>query len=347
MELEFSSSMWMNGLLQYWVEASCCHPTLVPSLLVALLLDVMWILDMFVYKASSHGVYTSNQRYVAGSVPGHGSVDDFIPINIAEPEMTRRLPSDMEVITRSRIIGYAAIVNGDLCTCEPVYGVVTMYELLDQNKLMPLTSLRWVEMDTTTRVRHSATVSGDMDRSARCYLKRGPLLAYTNVAVLEAANHTSDSTFWRQLYTPLETTKGGGRVRELAFGMYPKIETFRTRELISEIMASTWKRICEPNMPVLHIFEAAKVIVVSTTTTGVLIRPMRRRVLHGDFVPEGPYADTMAIYNSDTSSNCRCHITDLDCQQSVAAIRQSPNGHATTPKKVVARLCVATYSSSW
>ncbi|KAF3009533.1 hypothetical protein E8E13_004868 [Curvularia kusanoi] len=43
-----------------------------------------------------------------------------------------------------------------------------------------------------------------MIRSVMCYVRRALLAVYTNQAVLEAANHSSDSNFWRSLFKPME-----------------------------------------------------------------------------------------------------------------------------------------------
>lgn len=40
--------------------------------------------------------------------------------------------------------------------------------------------------------------------SARDHTRIGPLSVYTNVAMIEAANHSSDSNHWRSLYKPME-----------------------------------------------------------------------------------------------------------------------------------------------
>ncbi|RYP59466.1 hypothetical protein DL771_010893 [Monosporascus sp. 5C6A] len=178
------------------------------------------------------------------------------------------------------------------------------------------------------RVRVPLRARDHKDRSAMCYARRGPLLAYTNVAVLEATNYTSDSVFWRQLYKPLEAvtchygwrgvafdcitlsmgasagddddanvearipanehdgvldscytlqTKGGGRA--LAFGTYPRVEMFRTRELIEEIVSS-----------------ALGGVVMGSGDWVLRWRGFTCNVtIECAFVPEGPYVDMMAI----------------------------------------------------
>lgn len=54
-------------------------------------------------------------------------------------------------------------------------------------------------------VKPMAAITDDMVRCALCYETRGPLLEYSNAAVLETANHMFNSRFWRKFYDSLET----------------------------------------------------------------------------------------------------------------------------------------------
>lgn len=137
-------------------------------------------------------------------------------------------------------------------------------------------------------------------------------------------------------YTP--SSKAAGKVRTLVFSVQKRTRTIRTIQIATEIlsilkhptgimpkewvvrcegicamtteravmmMVERWKKICEPTMPVLHVFKNKKVMVISTAQ-GVLIRPMRwkivRNKISGKYEPEyeGPYVDTTAVYGSDT-----------------------------------------------
>lgn len=49
--------------------------------------------------------------------------------------------------------------------------------------------------DKPLPVKPTIDMSQDMLRTALCYAERGPLLAYWNVAVIDATHHTSDSSF--------------------------------------------------------------------------------------------------------------------------------------------------------
>lgn len=348
---------------------------------------------------------------------------DGVPINLQCPDMTRRVPLDVEIVAPLRfsnrsykndggrimisgdepdldsnhassddmytmrvqipVVGHAAVINKNLSVCEAEYASLSVFQMMAIPLHKPLSSLRWVIGEDPASVRPTTEMSRDMERTAECYAKRGPLMAYSNVAVLEAANHTSDSGFWRQLYSPLETvtrhygwrgvvfdcmvlsmgasageddsanlearepadnhdgildvcytpqTKAGGRVRALAFGTHQRIETHRTREIVAEMFSSmsrhasmlvgdwvlrwygytcrvtercvralveVWKATCEPNMPTVHVFLSSKVVVVSSST-GVLIRPVRTSASGGRFEFQGPYVDTMTLYDCDT-----------------------------------------------
>ncbi|KAI1291210.1 hypothetical protein F5Y03DRAFT_400881 [Xylaria venustula] len=346
----------------------------------------------------------------------HQCVDDDqreaeVPVTMEEPQDIRKIPREVEFIAPLRrsqtldsnqagvsdmypmciqvpLIGHGSVINKNLHVCEALYGSISVYEMINMSAIMPLTSFRWIVGDNPHDIRPTTVMSGDMRRAASCYSRRGPLFAYSNVAVLEATNHTSDNSFWTQYYQRLDTitrhygwrgtvfdcsilsmgpsvgddddanldaripadvqdgildvcytpqTKGGGRIRALAFGTQQRIETSRTREMAEEIisaivdkrgqmnmavvngdwvlrwygftcrvtidsvyaMVRKWRTMCEPNMPVLHIFEELKVITMSTAT-GVLIRPMRTSAKKGVFEFQGPYVDSMAIYHSDT-----------------------------------------------
>ena len=60
---------------------------------------------------------------------------------------------------------------------------------------------------------------------------------------------------------------------------------------------------CKANMPVLHIFQSSKIVVISISQ-GTMIRPMRMVMCNRKFVMEGPFINMMAIYHSDMMSFC-------------------------------------------
>ena len=60
---------------------------------------------------------------------------------------------------------------------------------------------------------------------------------------------------------------------------------------------------CKAKMPVLHIFQSSKIVVISISQ-GTMIRPMRMVMCNRKFVMEGPFINMMAIYHSDMMSFC-------------------------------------------
>jgi len=66
----------------------------------------------------------------------------------------------------------------------------------------------------------------------------------------------------------------------------------------------TWRGMCKANMPVLHIFQSSKIIVISVSQ-GTVIRPMRTVMCNRKFVMEGPFVDMIAVYHSDMMSFCK------------------------------------------
>jgi hypothetical protein len=136
--------------------------------------------------------------------------------------------------------------------------------------------------------------------------------------------------FLDNYYTP--QSKAAGRVRILAAGVTVRIMTTDTIIMANKIigvlenqigtgfgdwilrcggfttsvskkdvykMLNLWKNMCSFNMPTMHVFESAKVIVISIAS-GVLIRPVRLFVKENKFVMEGPMIDSMCVHHSDT-----------------------------------------------
>ncbi|RYP52807.1 hypothetical protein DL768_002056 [Monosporascus sp. mg162] len=244
-------------------------------------------------------------------VEGGRDADDLVPINIAEPEITRRLPL-VEIIAPLRyanrfykedggrnfisneepdldanrtpvgeiytmriqipVVGHAAVVNGNLCTCEPTYSFVTMHDLVDTNRLLPPTSLRWVGNNATTR----RGVAFDC-----MTLSMGASAGDNDDANVEARIPANEHDgVLDSCYIP--QTKGGER-RALAFGTYPKIETFRTRGLMEEIVSSVLGGVVMGGGDWVLRWRGFMCNVT------IECAPMRMRVMSGRFVPEGPY----------------------------------------------------------
>lgn len=103
------------------------------------------------------------------------------------------------------ILGHAATVNKSLCVCEAVYKDMSAFEMVNMTSYVHLAPLRWLVGTNPANVSPIAVMTKDMYTTALCYAKRGPLFAYSNVAVIEAANYSSDSSFWMQFYKPMES----------------------------------------------------------------------------------------------------------------------------------------------
>jgi hypothetical protein len=78
----------------------------------------------------------------------------------------------------------------------------------------------------------------------------------------------------------------------------------------------TWSEYCEYDMSMIHIFNSAKVVVISASS-GVLTRPVRLQIDTPEFVKEGPYIDTMCVYHSDTIKYLQRELPrhDEECDQ--------------------------------
>ncbi|KAL9122249.1 MAG: hypothetical protein Q9187_001201 [Circinaria calcarea] len=148
---------------------------------------------------------------------------------------------------------------------------------------------------------------------------------------LEQRNPKMDHEgFMDPVFTP--QSKSSGKVRALVFGTSIRIMTRRTIEMATKIlsvlkfpngigakmwvvrcmgycctasekevrlMVAEWMKMHEVNMPTVHVFKSAKVLVVSVAT-GVVLRHMRWKVVSKKFVFEGPLVDSMAVHNSNT-----------------------------------------------
>jgi hypothetical protein len=82
----------------------------------------------------------------------------------------------------------------------------------------------------------------------------------------------------------------------------------------------TWSEYCEYDMSMIHIFNSAKVVVISASS-GVLMRPIRLQIDRAEFV-EGPYIDTTCIYHSDTIKYLQRELPrhDEECDQMASSL---------------------------
>lgn len=277
------------------------------------------------------------------------------------------------------------VVSRQLSVCESVIMDVSPNMMAGMTMRMYRPSFKWIVGDADTCAEPTWPPTDMMYKTALCYETSYPLTMYTNLAVLEAQNHTGNNNFWKSLYEPLESvdrhcatpgimydntllstgrlageddrasvegrtptadtggfldtivtpqSKASGRVRLLAFSTAIRVATKRTFEMASELLstlsssisfgvgfgdwvlrcmgfccrvrfedvmtiANKWSKMNERNMPTLHIFMNAKVVVISMAS-GTVIRPMRWHVINNEVVFEGPYVDSMLVYHTDT-----------------------------------------------
>ncbi|KAK5162657.1 uncharacterized protein LTR77_011263 [Saxophila tyrrhenica] len=114
------------------------------------------------------------------------------------------------------IVGHAVSVNGVLSVCEAAYGEEQPSDMMAAVRMTNLTSLKWVVSDTTgciTPVAVGRLNSSMMTRASLVYERVGPLTAYNNHAVCEAAGHTMNSSFWQNMYPILDDV-------ECHYGLY-------------------------------------------------------------------------------------------------------------------------------
>jgi hypothetical protein len=309
-----------------------------------------------------------------------------ILVNDASPETSMDDDGGTNMYTMTLmigVVGHGANINGGVKVCEEEYKDVAPNMMAPMVMRGQSNSLKWVIGHDPANIIPVQPSSNMLMRSATCYFRRAPLTVYTNQAVLEAANHSSDSPFWRNLYKPMEAvdrhytfdglimdntvlsigdmagsderasiedrkpkkemgafldvcytpqSKASGRVRMLVAGVSIRVRTKRTYEMTYELLSTLtfpmgfgvgdwvvrccgyccmatlddvnrivkkWRTMCEPNMPTLHVFENMKVLNISTSS-GVLIRPVRLNENGSRFMFEGPYVDSMSVYHSDT-----------------------------------------------
>jgi hypothetical protein len=128
-------------------------------------------------------------------------------VNDASPETSMDDDGGVSMCTMSLVIGivgHGAVINGSMRVCESDYKDVAPSMMAPMVMTTQMDSLKWVigyDPKGTVPVEPSSIL---LRRSSMCYSRRAPLNVYTNQAVLEAANHSSDSNFWRNLYKPME-----------------------------------------------------------------------------------------------------------------------------------------------
>lgn len=151
-------------------------------------------------------------RYTARSYLQDGgvvSLSDESP----ETDINERTSGEMYAMSMQvPICGHATVVlkdenSGDarIKVCEPMYAHVNVSHIPLGIDSVIEPGLKWI-----TRCKNPTWMSPidppnqPMYFSSIPYSTNGPLMAYTNVASIEAANHSGDSNFWRNLYKPTE-----------------------------------------------------------------------------------------------------------------------------------------------
>ncbi|KAH7001768.1 hypothetical protein B0J12DRAFT_747803 [Macrophomina phaseolina] len=170
--------------------------------------------------------------------------DEMVPVDVDVPQMTRVFPREIEFVLPLRqsfrsykeaggrvlvqdvspetdanesssgemytmsiqvpIVGHGTVMNEKLVVCENKYGDVPPSMMGYAISSTAPGALKWVIGDNPSIVKPIPPKSTLMNVAASQYAKWGPLCVYTNLAVIEAANHSSDNHFWRNLYKPLE-----------------------------------------------------------------------------------------------------------------------------------------------
>lgn len=136
-----------------------------------------------------------------------------VPISKISPEtdVNENSSGEMYAMTiQVPICGHATVLkqseemSGIVNVCEPVYAHLDAVAMKTAVQIVNSSSLRWVNRYDNKDVRPIRAPNIFMDRSSVVYELHAPLSVYTNVAAIEAANHSADSNFWRTLYPPME-----------------------------------------------------------------------------------------------------------------------------------------------
>lgn len=128
-----------------------------------------------------------------------------------ETDENQGVSGEMYAMTvRPAIVGHAAYVkpsekeSGFMQVREPVYEHMNTDRMMNAIRVVNSGSLKWVNKYGNVGAMPISPPNAFMERSSIPYQAGLPLAVYTNVAAVEAANHSADSNFWRNLYPPLE-----------------------------------------------------------------------------------------------------------------------------------------------
>ena len=136
-----------------------------------------------------------------------------VPLTTTSPETDSNENSSGEMYTMTAqipICGHASYVKpsedaaGFMMVCEPVYAHLNANEMIAAIQTVNKRSLKWINMYEGRYISPIRPPNELIHRTVLAYRHHGPLLVYTNVAAIEAANHSGDSNFWRNLYPPMD-----------------------------------------------------------------------------------------------------------------------------------------------
>lgn len=128
-----------------------------------------------------------------------------------ETDENQRVSGEMYAMTiRPAFLGHAVYVKPDekslgfMQVCEPVYEHIAADRMGDAIRIVTDGSLKWVNRFKGLDSKPIRPPNVYIDKTALAYQASTPLCVYTNIAVIEAANYSGDSNFWRTLYAPME-----------------------------------------------------------------------------------------------------------------------------------------------
>lgn len=320
------------------------------------------------------------------------SVNDQVP----EADMSQSTSDEMYGMSvMTSIVGHGCSMqtndkdqNGIIVVCEREYRHVDVKKMPKLITKWSDETCKWIfNSNNDEPVEPVVAPNKYLMKTSLMYAEHGPLMVYTNISTLEARFHSSDNSFWKTLYCPMEPiscsyttagliecnslvsmelftgnddnctpdqrrcltqhrgfvdsyytpqSKSAGRIRTLVAGVSVRIMSAKTLQMASELISSIdncissagdwilrcmgytanimeedvqtlvskWSKMCDPDMPTVHIFKRNRIVNISVSS-GVLIRPIRLLMVDKEFVSEGPYVDTMCVYHSDTMKYLR------------------------------------------
>jgi hypothetical protein len=100
------------------------------------------------------------------------------------------------------------VVGKELCVCEGEYANISANIMGGAILSVQMRSLKWVIGLDPSGLLPVEPPTMMMKMAASCYVHNAPLTVYTNLAVIEAIQHATNSNFWRNFYKSLEAVYG-------------------------------------------------------------------------------------------------------------------------------------------